>query len=138
MPLLAFPFLGEVGPDVHARRGHPGEKGLVGLVGPLHEVDCRVSELVVRCLHTLSRHGTGILNLLTTLAVSPAVDNATRAKLLPKFRILWIVVTLRFLLGIEVIEVAEEFVKAVDRRQVLVLVAKVVFAKLPARVAVGL
>jgi hypothetical protein len=31
---LALPLLGEMGPDVHARRGHPCEEGLVCLITP--------------------------------------------------------------------------------------------------------
>ncbi len=135
---LAFPLLAEVGPDVHARRGHPGEEGLVGLVGPLDEVDRRVGELVVRRLHALFRHGPGVLDLLAALAVGPAVDHAAGAELLPELGILRVVVALRLLLGVEVVEVAEELVEAVDRRQMFVLVAQVVLAELPARVAVGL
>jgi hypothetical protein len=41
----------------------------------------------------------------------------------------------RLLLGVEVVEVAEELVEPVDRRQVLVEVAEVVLAELPGRVA---
>ena len=42
---------------------------------------------------------------------------------------------LRLLLGVEVVEVAEELVEAVDRGQVLVAVAEVVLAELAGRVA---
>ena len=43
-----------------------------------------------------------------------------------------------FLLGVEVIQVAEELVEAVHRRQVLVAVAEVVLAELPGRIALRL
>jgi hypothetical protein len=46
-----------------------------------------------------------------------------------------IVLVLRLFLGIEVIEVAEELVEAVVRRQMLVEVAEVVLAELPGCVA---
>ena len=46
-----------------------------------------------------------------------------------------VVEVLGFLLGVEVIEVAEELVKAVHRRQVLVHVPEVVLAELARRVA---
>ena len=42
---------------------------------------------------------------------------------------------LRLLLGVEVVEVAEELVEAVRRREELVLVAEVVLAELPRRVS---
>ena len=50
-------------------------------------------------------------------------------------RVLRIVRQLRLLLGVEVVEVAEELVEAVDRRQRLVAVADVVLAELPRGVA---
>ena len=49
-----------------------------------------------------------------------------------------VVPLLGLLLGVEVVEVAEELVEAVDRRQELVLVAEVVLAELAGRVAVRL
>ena len=49
-----------------------------------------------------------------------------------------IVAVLRLLLGIEVVEVAEELVEAVHRRQVLVAVALVVLAELAGGVALAL
>jgi hypothetical protein len=40
-----------------------------------------------------------------------------------------------FLFGVEVIEIAEELVEAMDRRQIFVAVAEMVFAELPGGVA---
>ena len=122
---------------MHARCRRPGEKGLVSLVGPVDEVDRRVGELSVGCLHALARHGAGVLDLLAALAVSPAVDHAEGAELFAELGIFRVIIALRLLLGIEMIQVAEKFIKAVDRRQMFVLVAQVVFAKLPAGVAAG-
>ena len=48
-----------------------------------------------------------------------------------------IVAVLRFLFGVQVIEVAEEFVEAMHRRQVLVPIALVILAKLAGRVALA-
>jgi hypothetical protein len=107
-------------------------------VGPLDEVDGRIGELVVCRLHALARHGPGVLDLLPAVAVGPGVEHAAGAELLPELSVLGIVVALGLLLGVEVVEVAEELVEAVDRRQMLVLVAEVVLAELPAGVAVGL
>ena len=61
------------------------------------------------------------------------MQHAPRAEVLLEIRKVFfrrIVAQLRFLLGIQVVEVAEELVEAVHRRQVLVLVAEVVFAEL--------
>ena len=79
--------------------------------------------------------GTGVLDLLAALAVRPGVEHAARAVLLPELRILRVVVGLRLLLGVQVVEVAEELVEAVHGRQVLVAVAEVVLAELAGDVA---
>jgi hypothetical protein len=60
------------------------------------------------------------------------------AELLAELRVLRIVVALRLLLGVQVVEVAEELVEAVIGRQVLIPVAQVVLAKLPAGITVRL
>ncbi len=123
---------------MHARRRHPGEKRLAILVGPLDEVDRCIGELGVGRLHALARHGPGVLDLLAALAVSPGVKHAPGAEPLPELGIFRVVVALGLLLGVEVVEVTEELVEAVYRRQMFVLVAEVVLAELTAGVAVGL
>jgi hypothetical protein len=50
----------------------------------------------------------------------------------------WVVRGLRVLLGVQVVEVAEELVEPVHRREELVPVAEVVLTELPGRVAEGL
>ena len=52
--------------------------------------------------------------------------------------LLRVVGVLRLLLGVEVVEIAEELVEAVDRRQELVAVAEMVLAELAGRVALRL
>ena len=52
-----------------------------------------------------------------------------------ELRVLGVVTVLRFLLGVEVIEVAEEFIEPVVGGQELVLVAEMVFPELPGHVA---
>ncbi len=46
-------------------------------------------------------------------------------------------VALRLFLGVEVVEVSEKLIKTVESRQVFVLVAQVVLAKLSTGVAMG-
>jgi hypothetical protein len=61
------------------------------------------------------------------------VDNAARSKPLSKLREVRrrrIVRLFRLLLSVEVVQVTEEFVEAVDRREELVAVAQVVLAEL--------
>ena len=67
-----------------------------------------------------------------------ALQHAARAELRLELGILRVVGILRLVLGVEVVEVAEELVEAVDGRQELVAVAEVVLAELAGRVALRL
>ena len=67
--------------------------------------------------------------------VGPGVQHAARPELLLELGVLRVVGVLRLLLGVQVIEVAEELVEAVRGRQELVAIAEVVLAELPADVA---
>ena len=64
-----------------------------------------------------------------------AFEHAARPELRAEARVLGIVGILRLLLGVEVIEIAEELVEAVYGRQMLVAVAEVVLAELAGGVA---
>ena len=66
------------------------------------------------------------------------VQHAARAEFGFERGILRVVGVLRLLLGVEVVEIAEEFVEPVDRRQELVAVAQVVLAELAGHVVVRL
>ena len=102
-----------------------------------------VERLVVDRLHALLGQRTGVFDrLLADLAEAridrrivgvggQGVEHAARAELRTERGILRIVLVLRLLLGIQVIEIAEELVEAVQRRQKLVLVAEMVLAELP-------
>ena len=104
-------------------------------------------ELLVHRLHPLPRQRAGVLDrLLADLAEHRidgrvvlvgrlALHHAARAELLPEIRVLRIVRVFRLFLGVEVIEVAEELIEAVHRRQVLVAVAEVVLAELAGGIA---
>ncbi len=63
------------------------------------------------------------------------MEHAARPVLLPELRVLRVVVGLRLLLGVQVVEVAEELVEPVHGRQVRVAVAQVVLAELAGGVA---
>ena len=109
---------------------------------PLHEIDRGPRGFIVDRLHALLGERAGILDfLLADLAEArvdclivgvgrPGVKHATRPELLEVFRILGIVGQLRLFLGVQVIEIAEELVEAIDRRQRLVAVADMVLAEL--------
>src|SRR5262245_64385155 len=63
------------------------------------------------------------------------MEHTTRTEAFSKGRILGIIHIFRLLLRIEMIQISEEFVEAVLRRQELVLISKVVLAKLSGGVA---
>ena len=67
-----------------------------------------------------------------------AIEHTPRAEPLDKFRILWIVVILKFFLGIQMIEVAKELVETMNSRQKLVAITKVVLADLRGGIAMWL
>jgi len=98
-------------------------------------------------LHSLSGQRAGVLDgLLTDLAKAwvdgwivdiggLASDHTARTELGAEFGVLWIIGVLGFFFGIEVIEIAEEFVEAMHGWQIFVAVAKVVFAELTGGIA---
>ena len=124
-----FPHVGE---GMHAGGVHPGEERPVGSHLPRHEVDRRCGGLVVDRLHPLAVQRPGVLDL----AVGGRLENAAGRIGLDESRIvLRIVGSLRLLLGVEVVKIAEELVEAVIGRQILVPVAEVVLAELSGGVA---
>ena len=92
-----------------------------------------VSSIV--CLPTRPKRGSSVGS---SLSAGLALQHAARAELRLELGVLRIVGVLRLVLGVEVVEVAEELVEPVDGRQELVAVAEVVLAELPGRVALRL
>ena len=99
------------------------------------EVERGGQELLVHRFHSLAGQRAGVFDGLLAVGRRLALQHAARAELLLELGALGVVGVLRFLLGVEVVEVAEELVEPVDRRQHLVLVADVVLAELAGRVA---
>ena len=135
----------EVRDDVHARRVEPAEERLAVRLGLVDELQGEVADLVVHRLHPLRIERAGVLDLLLAdLAPArhlgrvvgvgrPAVDHVARADFVQQ--VLRIVGMRRVFHRIEVIEVAEEFVEAVDGGQELIAIAEVVLAELAGGVA---
>jgi hypothetical protein len=106
-------------------------------VGPVNEVHRTAGNLVVDGLHALLGKRAGVLDCLSTLAVGAAMKHAPGSKALLEVRILGIVGILRLLLGIQVIQIAEELVEPMHCGEELVLVSQMVLAELPGGVAHG-
>ena len=126
--------------DVHARGIEPEEERFVVGLGLIHKLEGQIADLVVDCLHPLGIERARILDLLfADLAPArhvrrivcgrgPRVDHVARPDLIQEF--LRIGGMRGIFHGIEVIEVAEELIEAVDGRQKLIEVAEVVLAEL--------
>ena len=139
-----------MGPDVHAGRIEPHEERLAVADGAVDEFRRGLEKVLVDRLHALLGERPGVLAFLLAPGAEARVvtrrvgggrdafENATRAELRLEIRALRIVGILGFLLRVEVIEVAEERVEAVHRRQELVAVAEMVLAELSGRVALRL
>src|SRR5215472_11233862 len=124
--------------DVHAGGVEPHEEWSIRLHRPVDKVESTVQEFLVDGLHALGVESTGILDFLCAVGLGPAVEYAARAELLLELRVLGIVGTFRLLLGVQVVEVAEELVEAVRGGKKLVAIAEMVLAELPGGVAEGL
>src|SRR2546423_11404041 len=131
--------------DVHARRIEPAEERLAILLGLVDETQGKVADLVIHRLHSLRIKRAGILDLLFAYFAParhvsgvirsgrPGMNHVAWADLVQQ--ILRVVRMRRVFHCIGVIEVAKEFVEAVNGGQNLVLVAKVVLAELAGGVA---
>ena len=105
-------------PKMHASGVKPYEERLVILRCALNKLLGAVEELKIDRLHALFVERSGI----RYATVGKAVDDSAGPKALTKSRGLGVVRILRFLLGIQVVEVAEELVKTVLGGQELVAV----------------
>ena len=114
------------------------KNGLLVLVRRSMNFGRRGEDLLDRRSASRSGERAGVFDRLPALAVTPRMQHAARPELLPELGILRIVVGLGLLLGIEVVEIAEELVEPVHGRQVLVAVAEVVLAELAGGVALRL
>ena len=98
------------------------------------ELDGPLGDVVVDGLHAFLVQRAGILDA----AVGEGVDNAPGAKTLAEGRVFGVIGMLRLVFGVQVIQIAVELVETMVGRQVLILVAQVIFAKLAGGVAMGL
>src|SRR5262249_23763759 len=109
-----------------------------------------IEEFLVDCLHSLQVQRPGVLDFLladfSELRVyrgivsrsGPAVKDTARTVFLFEFRILRVITVLWLLFGVEVVEIAEEFVEPVNSRQELIAIAQMVLTKLTADIPLRL
>ena len=134
-------------PQMHPRAVPPTEEWLVAGVLTFHEVDRGGGGFIVNGLHPFLGQRTGVFDSLLADRAEPRIDrgiifaggfafqHTARAEFLHVFRVLRIIGQFGFFLGVEVIKVSEELIKAVDSGQAFVAVTDMVLTKLPGRVA---
>ena len=147
---LATDLVADLGVGVHPRRVVPHEERLVVVDRLLDEGGRDVEALLVERLDPLDVQRAGVLeplladlapprlDRLVVLVGRPRVDDVARPVRVVEVRELVRrrpVRVLRVLVGVEVVEHAEELVEAVHRRHVLVQVAEVVLTELRRGVA---
>jgi hypothetical protein len=117
--------------DMHPGRVEPAEERLAGLALAIHEIHRGGEEFLTHGFHAFFGQWAGVLDL----AISIGVEHSARAEPLLKRGVFRIVGIFRLFLGIEMIEISEEFIEAVFRRQKFVLISEMVFAELPTYLA---
>ena len=135
---------------MHAARIEPGKERLLVPIRAVDEVEGGFKKLLVDRLHALLGERSGIgAALLAPLAETRilawrlgdgrrAAQHAARTEAQPELGALRVVRVLGLVLRVQVVEIAEELVEAVNGRQEFVAVAEMVLAELPGRVALRL
>ena len=130
---------------MHPAWVEPDEERLLVAVGAVDEVGRGAEELFVDRFHALLGERPGILAFLlaprteTRIVarrvgrVGDALHDAARTEPRPECRVLRIIRMLRFVLGIQMIEVAEELVETMHCRQEFVAITEMVLAELSRR-----
>src|SRR5436190_16340982 len=88
---LPHRFLLQMREDVHPRRVEPHEERLVVSDSSVDEIETRRQKLFVDGLHALRIQRTGVLDLLRSIRVGPAVKDTARTELLLELGILGII-----------------------------------------------
>ncbi len=136
--------------DMHSGRIEPAEERLSGLLVLIDEIHRGAQELPVDRLHAPFVERSSVLNFLLAYPAKARVfgrvirvardasKHAARTEFGAELRVFRVVGVFRLLFGIEVIEIAEEFIKSVHGRQEFIAVAKMILAELTGSVAVRL
>src|SRR5262245_39887753 len=114
-PRLASGFSLEMGPDMHSGCITPDEEWLLLLRRFLDKFLGSVVDFLVDGLHPFAVEWPGVLNFLLSICRGPRMKDSSWSVFLPKLRIFGIVVAFGLFLGVEMIEVTEEFIEPVHR-----------------------
>ena len=131
----------DVGAEMHAGAVPPAEERLAGLGLAGDEILGGGDGFLVDGFHAFLGQRAGVFDGLAALAVGLAAEHTAGAKDLfecfsaGQHHVAWVVLVLRFFLGVEVVEIAKELIEAVHGGQMFVAVALVVLAELAGGVA---
>ncbi len=105
---------------MHTHGVKPDKERLIALVYLVNKLQGSCKELFIYGFHSLSSQGSAVFHA----AVSKTVNHTPWPKAFSECGILWIVRVFRAFLGIQVIKITKELVKAVIGRQEFILVAR--------------
>ncbi len=100
----------------YPRPTDPAKERFVDGLGSRHEVFRCGDESFVNRLHSLACQRPGVLDSLRSIGVSIRSNDASRPIFLFEIRVLWVVVILGFLLGVEIVKIPKELVEATAAR----------------------
>src|SRR4051795_3347012 len=132
---LAEVLFCDMGPKVHGRRVIPKEKRLLLLCLLFHPFESAAGNLFVDGFHAFLGQRAGINDGLPALAIGETVKHTAGSELLPEFGVFGIVGQLRLFLGVEMVEIAEEFIESMYGWQEFIPIPQMVFAELAGGVA---
>ena len=142
--------LGHPRKGVHAGGGKPDEERLALRMCLVHELDTFINKVSIHGFHPLSRQRTGVDNpLLAYHSESgidglihriggPGVQHTPGTMTFLELRVGRVVFVLRFLFGVQVVQIAVELIESVERWQMFVPVTQVVLAELAGGIALRL
>src|SRR5262249_55644601 len=104
-----------MGPDMHSRCIKPDEERFILLRSFFNKFFRGVMYFCVNRLHPFTVKRPGVFNLLLSIRCGPGMKDSSWSVFLPKLRIFRIVIALGLFLGVEVIEITEEFIEPVHR-----------------------
>src|SRR4051794_39842976 len=125
----------DMGPKMHSRRVIPQEERLLLFCLLLHPFESALGNLFVDGFHAFLGQRAGINDGLPALAVGETVKHTAGSELLSEFGVFGIVGQLRLFLGVEVVEIAEEFIEAMYGGQEFIPIPQMVFGELAGGVA---
>jgi len=126
---------------------HPAEEGFSRFVLTLDPIFSSGDEFIIAGLHPFRGEGAGVFDFLfphlaptrllrrVVFLRGPTVQNTARTEFLAESWVLRVIDVLRLFFAIEVIQVAEKLIEAMNGWQILVEITKMILTELASRIA---